>query len=85
MGTRQRLNPAVCISVVSNPLGWDGDPRSPSDHRRPHRVSNPLGWDGDRYATEIGSRFKLVSNPLGWDGDLRRKVADFQHDLFLIH
>ena len=34
-------------TVVSNPLGWDGDGKAPGSRHAIIRVSNPLGWDGD--------------------------------------
>ena len=39
------------LTVVSNPLGWDGDLRVAGRNENATAVSNPLGWDGD-----LGSR-----------------------------
>ena len=35
-------------SIVSNPLGWDGDINAIKTMSSNGYVSNPLGWDGDR-------------------------------------
>ena len=72
MGTVPFVALVALLPLVSNPLGWDGDPEKIKSEWDANEVSNPLGWDGDLVKTGFSSELEIVSNPLGWDGDLQK-------------